>query len=54
MIQLILQVCQTGADPVGGYRSPKTWESTSFHSEFAKFGKHHLRQKDILASIVLP
>jgi len=46
-----------GADPEGGEwvnRPPKTCESIFFHNEFVKFGKHHLRYKEILSSIIYP
>jgi len=41
------------ADPRGGDRPPKTYESNFFSPHFVQFGKQHSQFKAILSSIVL-
>ena len=44
---------KAGADPGGGDRLPKTYESNFIHHDFVQFRKKHSRYKAILPSIVL-
>jgi len=39
---------QSGTDPRGSDRPPKTYESNFIHHDFEQFGKQHSRYKAIL------